>query len=90
LDDHDCENLDVVGIYPNYASALDAWRGTSQKHVDNPDIRHRAFAPADGARRRVVKTPEGREVLVPAVEDIVIDIDIDGKLMTIQLIEGLL
>jgi hypothetical protein len=31
----DVNNLDVVGIYPNYAAALKAWRGVSQKHVDD-------------------------------------------------------
>lgn len=30
----DPDNLDVVGIYPNYESALAAWRGVSQAHVD--------------------------------------------------------
>lgn len=32
------ENLDqveVVGIYPNYAEAEAAWRGASQKNVDD-------------------------------------------------------
>ena len=31
----DTDNLDVVGIYPSYAAALKAWRGASQKHVDD-------------------------------------------------------
>ena len=28
------EELDIVGIYPNYAKALEAWRGASQARVD--------------------------------------------------------
>ncbi|MEQ8664398.1 MAG: DUF4170 domain-containing protein [Rhodospirillales bacterium] len=31
----DTDTLEIVGIYPNYASALAAWRGASQAHVDN-------------------------------------------------------
>lgn len=40
LDFVDTENLDIVGIYPNYASALNAWRGASQKHVDNAAMKY--------------------------------------------------
>jgi len=28
------EELDIIGIYPNYAKALEAWRGASQARVD--------------------------------------------------------
>ncbi|MBF0248611.1 MAG: DUF4170 domain-containing protein [Alphaproteobacteria bacterium] len=31
----DLENLDIVGIYPNNADALAAWRAKSQAHVDD-------------------------------------------------------
>lgn len=31
----DTDNLDIVGIFPNYKSALNAWRGASHKHVDD-------------------------------------------------------
>ena len=31
----DTDNLDIVGIFPNYKTALTAWRGASQKHVDD-------------------------------------------------------
>lgn len=36
----DPENLDVVGIFPNYASAVDAWRSASQTHVDNANMKY--------------------------------------------------
>lgn len=35
VDFADPDKLDIVGIFPNYASALKAWRGVSQKHVDD-------------------------------------------------------
>lgn len=31
----DTDALDIIGIYPNYAEALTAWRGASQAHVDD-------------------------------------------------------
>jgi len=34
------ENLDIVGIYPNYAKALDAWRGASHAHVDEANTKY--------------------------------------------------
>ena len=34
-DFQDANKLDVVGIFPNYASALKAWRSASQMHVDD-------------------------------------------------------
>ena len=40
LDFVDVNNLDIVGIYPNYAKALDAWRGASQAHVDHARIKY--------------------------------------------------
>lgn len=36
----DLEELDVVGIFPNYKSAYDAWRGASQRTVDNAKMRY--------------------------------------------------
>lgn len=36
----DLDKLDVVGIYPNYATALDAWRGAAQRTVDNAHMRY--------------------------------------------------
>lgn len=35
----DPSNLEVVGIYPNYAAALDAWRSAAQRTVDNAQMR---------------------------------------------------
>lgn len=34
------EELDIVGIYPDYASAMHAWRGKAQSSVDNAHMRY--------------------------------------------------
>ncbi len=36
----DGDTLDVVGIFPNYKKALDAWRGASQAHVDEAHVKY--------------------------------------------------
>ncbi len=36
----DLAHLDVVGIYPNYRSAYDAWRAKAQGTVDNARMRY--------------------------------------------------
>ncbi|HEX2509813.1 MAG TPA: DUF4170 domain-containing protein [Microvirga sp.] len=36
----DLSNLDVVGIYPNYAAAYAAWKGKAQSTVDNAHMRY--------------------------------------------------
>lgn len=36
----DLERLDIVGIYPNYASAHRAWKAKAQQTVDNALIRY--------------------------------------------------
>jgi hypothetical protein len=36
----DLSRLDIVGIYPNYASAYDAWRAKAQQTVDNAQQRY--------------------------------------------------
>ncbi|MCC7251723.1 DUF4170 domain-containing protein [Hyphomicrobium sp.] len=36
----DLGNLDIVGIYPNYAEALVAWKAAAQKSVDNAAVRY--------------------------------------------------
>ncbi len=36
----DLSKLDMVGIYPNYAEALKAWRGKAQATVDNAQMRY--------------------------------------------------
>jgi len=51
----DLDKLDIVGIYPNYASAYTAWKAKAQQTVDNAMVRyfivhlHRLMDPgADG------------------------------------------
>ena len=36
----DLNKLDIVGVYPNYAAALNAWRGKAQSTVDNAQMRY--------------------------------------------------
>jgi len=36
----DLDRLDIVGIYPNYATAYAAWRGKAQHTVDNAQMRY--------------------------------------------------
>ncbi len=36
----DLSRLDIVGMYPDYASALKAWRGKAQGTVDNAQMRY--------------------------------------------------
>ena len=36
----DPDNLDIVGIFPNYASALSAWKQKAQQTVDNAHMRY--------------------------------------------------
>ncbi|MEM8951059.1 MAG: DUF4170 domain-containing protein [Pseudomonadota bacterium] len=36
----DVEKLDIVGIYPNYKEACEAWRGAAQRTVDNAHMRY--------------------------------------------------
>ena len=36
----DLAALDIVGIYPDYASALTAWRAKAQATVDNAEVRY--------------------------------------------------
>ena len=36
----DLSKLDMVGIFPNYATALDAWRAKAQATVDNAQMRY--------------------------------------------------
>jgi len=48
----DLSSLDIVGIYPNYASAYAAWKAKAQATVDNAQMRyfivhlHRILDPA--------------------------------------------
>jgi hypothetical protein len=36
----DLDKLDIVGIFPNYASAYVAWKAKSQQTVDNAHVRY--------------------------------------------------
>jgi len=36
----DLRSLDIVGIFPNYAAALEAWRAKAQASVDNAHMRY--------------------------------------------------
>lgn len=50
----DLKKLDIVGVYPNYAEALKAWRGKAQSTVDNAQMRyfvvhiHKLMEPDEG------------------------------------------
>jgi hypothetical protein len=52
------DKLDIVGIYPNYASAYAAWRAKAQGTVDNAEMRyfivhlHRLLEPESPAPQR--------------------------------------
>jgi hypothetical protein len=36
----DLSQVEVVGLYPNYASAYAAWKGKAQRTVDNAQMRY--------------------------------------------------
>jgi hypothetical protein len=36
----DASKLDIVGIYPNYAAAHEAWSGKARETVDNAQMRY--------------------------------------------------
>jgi Domain of unknown function (DUF4170) len=40
LDFKELEKLDVVGIFPNYAEAEEAWRSAAQRTVDDAEMRY--------------------------------------------------
>ena len=52
----DLDNIDMVGIFPDYASAERAWRAKAQESVDNAHMRyfivhlHRLLDPEAGAK----------------------------------------
>jgi hypothetical protein len=52
----DPEDLHIVGIYPNYKKAYDAWKSAAQRTVDNAQMRyfivhmHRLLDPNDEKR----------------------------------------
>lgn len=36
----DVDDIHIVGIYPDYASAFDAWKSEAQRTVDNAHMRY--------------------------------------------------
>jgi hypothetical protein len=38
--DFDLDSVEVVGLFPDYASALDAWRGNAQRTVDDAEMKY--------------------------------------------------
>jgi hypothetical protein len=36
----DLKKLDIVGVYPNYAQAYDAWKDAAQRTVDDAHMRY--------------------------------------------------
>ena len=54
----DLNKLDIVGVYPNYASAYAAWKAKAQGTVDNAEMRyfivhlHRLLEPEGQAPQR--------------------------------------
>ena len=54
----DLDRLDMVGIFPNYATAHAAWKAQAQKTVDNAHVRyfivhmHRLLDPATDTTRK--------------------------------------
>jgi hypothetical protein len=37
--DFDLSTIDFVGIFPNYAEALEAWRAAAQRTVDDAEMK---------------------------------------------------
>ena len=50
----DLNKLDIVGLFPNYASALSAWRARAQASEDSANI----AVPARNTRRRPRRSAE--------------------------------
>jgi hypothetical protein len=40
LDFVDLDNLDLVGVYPDFDTAEEAWRGKAQKTVDDAEMKY--------------------------------------------------
>ncbi|HEX8480397.1 MAG TPA: DUF4170 domain-containing protein [Allosphingosinicella sp.] len=38
--DFDLSTVDVVGLFADYSSALDAWRGNAQRTVDDAEMKY--------------------------------------------------
>nr|WP_284732187.1 DUF4170 domain-containing protein [Sphingobium nicotianae] len=56
LEFDDLSSIDLVGVYPDYATAEKAWRGAAQRTVDDAEMRyvivhlHRLLDPTGKAR----------------------------------------
>jgi len=61
----DVNTLDIVGIYPDYSSAYDAWKAAAQRTVDNAHMRyfivhiHRLLDPETDSARHLSGAEEG-------------------------------
>jgi Domain of unknown function (DUF4170) len=40
LEFSDLQSLDLVGVYPDYGSAEDAWRASAQRTVDDAEMKY--------------------------------------------------
>ncbi|GGD66584.1 DUF4170 domain-containing protein [Croceicoccus mobilis] len=40
LEFEDLNNLDIVGVFPDKASAEEAWRGAAQRTVDDAEMKY--------------------------------------------------
>ena len=40
LDFTDLDKLDIVGVFPDYAAAEEAWRANAQRTVDDAEMRY--------------------------------------------------
>ena len=38
--DFDMSSIDMVGLFPDYASAYDAWRASAQRTVDDAEMKY--------------------------------------------------
>lgn len=53
----DLDKVDIVGLYPNYATAYAAWKSKAQQTVDNAHMRyfivhlHRLLDPSNDTKR---------------------------------------
>ena len=40
LEFEDLKAIEIVGVYPSYATALEAWRGAAQRTVDDAEMKY--------------------------------------------------
>ena len=40
VDFQNLDELDIVGVFPNYAAAEEAWRGRAQRTVDDAEMKY--------------------------------------------------